>query len=70
MENKDKILITITLEEIINIFDIFLIDNNELKLSLLKEIMNKKYRYCILKELPESKKIELDLMNEILLNNY
>ncbi len=62
MENKDKILITITLEELINIFDNILIDNNELKLSLLKEIMNKKRHYGLLKELPENKKIELDFI--------
>ncbi len=62
MENKDKILITITLEELINIFDNILSNDSELKLSLLKEIMNKKHRYCLLKELDEIEKIKLDFI--------
>ncbi len=62
MENKDKILITITLEELINIFDNILSNNSELKLSLLKEIMNKKHHYGILKELDEIEKIKLDFI--------
>ncbi|WP_174480668.1 hypothetical protein [Spiroplasma endosymbiont of Danaus chrysippus] len=57
MENK--ILIAITLEDLINILDNNLKDNNSIK--ILKEIIDKKYHYGVMQE-KENTDLQLELI--------
>lgn len=64
MENK--ILIAITIEDLINILDNNLKDNNSIK--ILKDIIDKKYHYWVMEE-KENTDLELELIKLKALNN-
>ncbi|WP_375318219.1 hypothetical protein [Spiroplasma endosymbiont of Virgichneumon dumeticola] len=62
MENK--ILIVITIEDLVNILDNNLKDNNSIK--ILKEIIDKKYHYWIMEE---KENTDLELLKLKVINN-
>ncbi|WP_425377153.1 hypothetical protein [Spiroplasma endosymbiont of Aleiodes alternator] len=64
MENK--ILIAITIEDLINILDNNLKDNSSIK--ILKEIIDKKYHYGVMQE-KENTDLQLELLKLKALNN-